>query len=492
MSLPTSFFHNQVQFAGGGWGLFFTGDANLSTLGSRKCIRWQHEYGKGFATFFEYSGGGLLYGGTRTVRFANDGTLEATWHSAQQSDSFEPRSFDVWDDGKIIYASENGGNGHFMFTDANGNIQDTIRYYSVNTGNGFIYPFSVEAIQYANLTNDRYYYFGGRLNNGSHMAYQGITSSGVLSGLYATKQATNSDYTAFYPFRTLISYNSSLGNDNVVMIGRHDPNAGVRGYWHSLSAGLSNISWESVHQTNGSGTATAFHGACWHNRAGRVQTNTSGCHHLAGWTTLNNSNYLSTLGKATYNGVSNVTVGLEKSSGTNDGYAYDVEYDHIRTNKVFMVGNHIKLNEAENGYTSYDGYVACFSVTDDGSTAPTLDWCTGIETLKQDGTYADTHIRSVTVDDEGSPIINGSFTDANNRICSFVIKLSPEGITTGSATINNVTVNIYDATSAMTTVAISRNSSALNTINGINWNVQTVTGYKTTGGTNFSDTLVEF
>ena len=496
MSLPTSFFHNQVQLGGGGWALLFSSTNNMNSNGMRKSIRWQHTVGSGYAGMYEY-GGSLTFGGLRMVKFANDGTVENTWMRSLNNDHFEPRSFDVWNNGHTISIAEAGGSTFMMATDENGTIADTERLSNVSFGSGFIYGWSIEAIQKP-LTgnggldqNDRYFYFGASVTSGGeYKAYRGQTwQAGEFVGIYQQNGITAGSNT-IYPWRILYSTSDGLSADGMISFGRNSGTFGQSSYFHSYDGNMSSTVYRQNIDVGQYNDFDEIRDACWHSRPQGI-TNANRRWYAVGKTENTSAYTPPFIMKGTASGYDTSTIrAITRVNGStaNGSTALGVEYDHVNGNRVYVIGYMNKPNDSTS--TVKDGYCVCLNVTDDNGTAPTIEWAIAAEQL-ENGTRRNILFNSVSVDDEGCPIINAMYTDGSQVERPMVVRLAADGSSTGVVNVSsNNNITLYDATSLLQLTGLGQQSSSPGLTTGYSVSVANHTGTSPTG--NITNTLVEF
>lgn len=494
MSLPTSFFHNNVQLGGGGWALLFSSTNNMNNNGMRKSIRWQHTVGSGYAGMYEY-GGSLTFGGLRMVKFANDGTVENTWMRSLNNDHFEPRSFDVWANGHTISIAEAGGSTFMMATDENGTIVDTERLYSVSFGSGFIYGWSIEAIQKP-LTgtggldaNDRYFYFGASVTSGGeYKAYRAQTwQAGEFVSIYAQNGITAGNNT-IYPFRILVATDTGYNASDVISFGRNSGTYGQSSYFHAMNGGMSSTTYRQNIDVGQYNDFDEIRDACWHSRPQGI-TNANRRWYAVGQA-QNTSNYTPPfIMKGTTSGYDTSTIrAITRVSGStaNGSVAKGVEYDHVNGDRVYVIGYMNKPNDSTS--TVKDGFCICLNVTDDDGTPPTIEWAIAAEQL-ENGTKRNILFNSVTVDDEGCPVINAMYTDGSQVERPMLVRLASDGSSTGVVNVSsNNNITLYDATNLLQLSGLGQQSSSPGLTTGYSVNIADHTG--TTPAGNISNTLV--
>ena len=194
--------------------------------------------------------------------------------------------------------------------------------------------------------------------------------------------------------------------------------------------------------------------------------------------------------KGTTSGYDTSTIrAITRVSGStaNGSLAKGVEYDHVNGDRVYVIGYMNKPNDSTS--TVKDGFCVCLNVTDDDGTPPTIEWAIAAEQL-ENGTRRNILFNSVSVDDEGCPIINGMYTDGSQVERPMVLRLAADGSSTGVVNVSsNNNITLYDAASLLQLTGLGQQSSQSTPIGGRSVNYADHTGTSPAG--NISNTLVE-
>lgn len=471
--------------------LLFDGSSTLANSGMRKSARWQHDVGSGYIGMYEYSGG-LTYGGLRIVKLANDGTVEHTWHNGMSHDHYEPRSFDVFTDGNTFSIAEAGGSTYIMHTNSSGSILDIQKLHSPGIGNGFMYGWCCEAIQYTPsflASNDRYAYYGGSITNGgAFRAYVGMAVSNGQFSSHFSQGATTDSNTTVYNFRMINKYAAANNTSDVITLGRTNGAFNSSSFVHRLDSNLSSISNPIAYDIGQYNDTDQLYDACWHNRPYAI-TNSNSRWHATGYTSNTSSYQAPTIIRGENGGIhTGILRSINRVNGTNTGgEGRGIEYDHINGNRVYVVGAINKPNDSTS--TVKDGFVACLNVTDDATTVPTIEWAIAVEQL-DNGTKRSVRINSLCVDDEGCPIVSGNYANASQADRIFALRLPSDSALTGTVNVSSGNnLNIYDATSLLSLNGHGQQNQTIGNNASISWSKTTQVG--TSGSTTFTNTLVK-
>lgn len=440
MSLPISFFHNNIQLGGGQW-LSLYGENNIGysqqfqgSYGRGNTLRWNDNLQ---AAYYVWDTSVTGSTGTYSGKIDKEGT--DTHHLiVQRTGNWEGRSFDVKNDGKIMFLAEGGGTSYLaQYDPATNNFQGNISFEP------YKYMFDVRVFQ--NGGND-YYIVSGRNGQSGDLDYgYGQILSSAVNG------------TATWGGHNVASYCNGILHDfdsnKICLVGN---TSSSRSFVTFHDGGFSQHRGGHYADVGGFNDTNQIRGADWYGGHRNLHSGTGIRRVWAVGFAYNGSNYHSFLVSATSTGgIETNARFLADSSGNrlNKAAFWDAKYDDINGGKVYTFGV-ADSRDTNRGTSKRDGTMVAWNVSSD-ATAPTIDKVWQIRQNRNSTEY-ETEIINGVVDDEGFIILNGRYRGQSVGTQAFIARIDPANPYTGVAgpltfhdtTSQHTTNNAFGVTSA--------------------------------------------
>jgi hypothetical protein len=441
MSLPTSFFHTRTPLGGGGWLLQFDTTNRTFYIGNTlDGLRYVDALQAGYIGFDDQG-----TGGTRTaniIKFDKEGTV-LQQQSYHRGAGLELRSFDVFDDGRIIYMGEDGGYTYIGTANADMTTNGTgHRFYNS------VYGWTMhrnEGVTTGSTYSHRVSWVG-RLATDQRMVMRpygwdaGTNFSGIGTQLssYHAGQVVN-------PKKCIVRED----NGNICVVGKH-PDWNGTPFINLYNPYFSYNIGKGIDHGSQASLFGEYYGVTWDYGQRQIASNTNNSVYAVGRQSQPDGQIFGTICNfGDYGPAGPRKVSTTTGWGTDGLYLRDVAYDDVANNrKIYIVGhNRSPLNVRNTaggaGANSTDGVVLCVDIST--YNAPTLDWAQGFYMTQSNGTQRNVDSRYIKVDDDGQLLVAGATTGYLNGRSdqSFIASLPTSG------PINTVAngMTFYDASS---------------------------------------------
>ena len=417
--------------------------------------------------------------GARVFKFNKDGVIE-DWIQVDRAGGLEPKSFDVFPNGKVVVMGEDGGNTYMAMTDTSMNlVSNGLKLYSA------VYGGDIQC--HVNSNNDEIIVLAAR-NGSSPQLYLRNYYTGSQTGQPTDNRIGNYGQARYHNGQSTILPMKVISHPTAYKYAVCGYDTGLWNTSSFLSYYNENYytdDQDRIQDVGGYNDTDICYGIDWEYGNRAVANNTNYRVMAAGYT-ANGSNSYPWMGygqPSTTGGFSN-TVRMYKSNGYSDGTGYfrSVAYDDINYvassyEKAYAVGQVRSPLAARNtsggGSNRQDGLITRWDVS---SQPVSLDWAIGISQNHPSYGEQDVKCWEVKVDNDGSLLVYfTAVPPSDNRTNVGICRINTDGSTTGGAN----GINFYNATSYFTTqhIGANGNNGTMSSFGSASWSEVNQTMY---------------
>lgn len=441
MSLPTSFFHTRTPLGGGGWLLQWdTTNKTFNVGATHDSLRYNDAQQALYVGFDDSNTIAGSYRSAHIIKLDKTGAILAQ-DGFNRGSNVELRSFDVFDDGSIIWMAENAANTYVGTVNSNLQTNGTGHYFSNS-----IYGMSIARREGVTTgqTYDKQIKFCGYSSADGRAIFRryGWDSGTNFAGL-------NSQQSHYGAGAYVVPYKMLVREDNQIsaMCGRR-PDYSNSPYIQITSAAMSvERAGIAVDYENASLSGDC-QGGCWEYGQRNIASNTDNAVIGVGYQNVASGERYGQLMKVNDSGLQFARF-LKSTNNYGDtinlkGAAYD---DVGNNGKMYICGQAMSplptRRTLQGSANKYDGILVKVDVT---GNSPSVDWAIGFAQTQSNQTEHHVYIYDVVVDDDGQAVVSGLTNGYSNGNANQLFMASlPSNGSVPSGVINGM--NIYDATS---------------------------------------------